>query len=165
MPVETVVAVARQESGLNPYAIRNERTRTSHFPATLAEAEALATRFEAEGVLIGVGLMQLTPPRRFGLTIREALNPCRNMKAGAELLAANYRLAVREMLSRYNSGHPTRSEGYALSVEALAQRPPLLGGPALPVAPPAPSGPPPPLAVTSRRGSGREIAFTPANRS
>ena len=47
------------------------------------------------------------------------------MKAGAELLAANYNLewqALMRALSRYNSGSPTRAEAYAKRVVAQAQR-------------------------------------------
>ena len=47
------------------------------------------------------------------------------MKAGAELLAANYNLewqALMRALSRYNSGSPTRAEAYAKRVVGQAQR-------------------------------------------
>jgi type IV secretion system protein VirB1 len=125
MPPANVAAVARQESGFHPYAIRDETTDRSHYPATREDAEALAARLTAQGHLLGVGLMQLTPPANFGLSIAEAFDPCRNMKAGAELLAANYNLewqALMRALSRYNSGSPTRAEAYAKRVAAQAQR-------------------------------------------
>ena len=120
-----VAAVARQESGFHPYAIRDETTDRSHYPATREAAEALAARLTAQGHLLGVGLMQLTPPANFGLSIAEAFDPCKNMKAGAELLAANFKLewqALMRALSRYNSGSPTRAEAYAKRVVAQAQR-------------------------------------------
>jgi type IV secretion system protein VirB1 len=125
MPPANVAAVARQESGFHPYAIRDETTDRSHYPATREDAEALAARLTAQGHLLGVGLMQLTPPANFGLSIAEAFDPCKNMKAGAELLAANYNLewqALMRALSRYNSGSPTRAEAYAKRVAAQAQR-------------------------------------------
>ena len=82
------------------------------------------------------------------------------MKAGAELLAANYNLewqALMRALSRYNSGSPTRAEAYAKRVVGQAQRNARM--PSLALAPlidtPAPSGPakprhapPPPCAPT-----------------
>ena len=147
MPPANVAAVARQESGFHPHAIRDETTDRSHYPATREAAEALAARLTAQGHLLGVGLMQLTPPANFGLSIAEAFDPCKNMKAGAELLAANYNLewqALMRALSRYNSGSPTRAEAYAKRVAAQAQRnarmPPLALDP-LPNLPavPAPS--------------------------
>jgi len=125
MPPANIAAVARQESGFHPYAIRDETTDRSHYPATREAAEALAARLTAQGHLLGVGLMQLTPPANFGLSIDEAFDPCKNMKAGAELLAANYNLewqALMRALSRYNSGSPTRAEAYAKRVAAQAQR-------------------------------------------
>ncbi|MGD9617771.1 MAG: transglycosylase SLT domain-containing protein [Alphaproteobacteria bacterium] len=125
MPPANVAAVAQQESGFHPYAIRDETTDRSHYPATREDAEALAARLTAQGHLLGVGLMQLTPPANFGLSIAEAFDPCKNMKAGAELLAANYNLewqALMRALSRYNSGNPTRAEAYAKRVAAQAQR-------------------------------------------
>ena len=125
MPPANVAAVARQESGFHPYAIRDETADRSHYPATREAAEALAARLTVQGHLLGVGLMQLTPPANFGLSIAEAFDPCKNMKAGAELLAANYNLewqALMRALSRYNSGSPTRSEAYAKRVAAQAQR-------------------------------------------
>jgi type IV secretion system protein VirB1 len=125
MPPANVAAVARQESGFHPYAIRDETTDRSHYPATREDAEALAARLTAQGHLLGVGLMQLTPPANFGLSIAEAFDPCKNMKAGAELLAANYKLewqALMRALSRYNSGSPTHAEAYAKRVVAQAQR-------------------------------------------
>ncbi|MGE3280026.1 MAG: transglycosylase SLT domain-containing protein [Alphaproteobacteria bacterium] len=125
MPPANVAAVARQESGFHPYAIRDETTDRLHYPTSREAAEALAARLTAQGHLLGVGLMQLTPPSAFGLSIAEAFDPCKNMKAGAELLAANYNLewqALMRALSRYNSGSPTRAEAYAKRVAAQAQR-------------------------------------------
>ncbi|WP_368040677.1 MULTISPECIES: transglycosylase SLT domain-containing protein [Roseicella] len=142
MPAENVAAVARQESGFHPLAIRDEQTDRSYFPETLEAAETLATSLTAQGHLLGVGLMQLTPPSRFGLSIREALDACKNMRAGAELLATNYRRAIRAALSTYNSGHPTRAEAYARSVEAHAARMPPIADPS-----PAPTPSPAPAAA------------------
>lgn len=124
MPPANVAAVARQESGFHPYAIRDETTNRSHHPETREAAEGLASRLTSQGHLLGIGLMQLTPPAKFGLSIDQAFDPCKNMKAGAELLAANYdleRRALMRALSRYNSGSPTRAEAYATRVAAQAQ--------------------------------------------
>lgn len=163
MPPENVAAVARQESGFHPYAIRDENTGRSYYPDTREEAEALAAQLADRGHKLGVGLMQLTPPSNFGLSLRQALDPCQNMRAGAQHLADHYRRAIREALSRYNSGHPTRSEGYARAVEALAARMPSIAPGSLASAaptPPVPAPPPPPVAHTAARGAaGRELVF------
>jgi len=153
--------VARQESGFHPYAIRDETTKQSHYPTTSEEAATLASSLTKQGHLLGVGLMQLTPPANFGLSITEALDPCRNMKAGAELLASNYNLewqALMRALSRYNSGSPTRAEAYAQRIVGEAKRQatmPVLAAspsgrkPALVQAPPAPAPAKPPPCVPS----------------
>ena len=47
MPPANVAAVAQQESGFRPYAIRDEMTDRSHYPATREAAEALAARLMA----------------------------------------------------------------------------------------------------------------------
>lgn len=156
LPVELLAAVAQQESGLHPFAIRDERDNRSYYPGTAQEAEELAERLTAQGHLLGVGLMQLTPPAAFGLTLAEALDPCRNMRAGAALLQR----AVREALSRYNSNHPTRGAGYARSVEARVASlrradPPSPDRPTPAAAPPKE----PPVPVMARRGAGRELVF------
>jgi type IV secretion system protein VirB1 len=113
VPPADVAAIARTESGFHPYAIRDETTNRSLFPETADAAEAIARDLTSKGHLLGVGLMQLTPPSNFGLSIREALDPCRNMKAGTDFFAS---------LSRYNSGSPTRSQGYAMRVVAESRR-------------------------------------------
>lgn len=48
-----------------------------------------------------------------GLTMMDALDPCRSIAAGAEVLTA---------YSRYNTGSPTRGikNGYAASVQAVS---------------------------------------------
>ncbi len=163
MSPANVAAVARQESGFHPYAIRDETTDRSHYPATREEAEALATRLTRQGHLLGTGLMQLTPAANFGLSIAETFDPCKNMKAGAGLLAENFRLewqALMRALSRYNSGSPTRAEAYAKRVVAQAQRngrvrtPAVLTMLAAPARPApekpryTPPAPPPPCAPT-----------------
>ena len=160
MPPETTVAVAQQESGFHPHAIRDERTGRSYFLDSRDEALSLATRLTAEGHLLGVGLMQLTPPARFGLSVAQALDPCINMHHGAKLLSHLFSVSLRQTLSRYNSGHPTRSEGYARSVEAIAARmPPLASGGTAPL-PAVPAPPPSPAAMSVTRGSaGRELVF------
>ena len=80
-----LLAIVQVESHGDPYAVRDDTADASYYPATLADAERIATNLIAQGHRIGVGLMQLSPPSRFGLSVREALDPCRNMRAGSEL--------------------------------------------------------------------------------
>lgn len=83
-----VLAHAQQESGLDPAVIHTNRNGTRDFGLM----QINETNF---------GLLHLTP-----LT---ALDPCQSIRAETQLMA---------ILSRYNSGSPTRSIGYAVQVMA-----------------------------------------------
>jgi len=160
-----LAAVAEQESGFRPLAIRDEATGESLFPATREEAVRIATERNARGHTLGLGWFQITHRanwRRHGLTIATALEPCANMRAGAAHYAADLHDAAAR---RFNSGRvadaPPRTVAYARRVTAAAERmrgalaaeagPPALPAPpeswdvwAVPAPPqPAPSPPPP----------------------
>lgn len=111
-----LAAVAEQESGFRPFAIRDEATGESFFPATRAEAVAIAAARDAAGHTLGLGWFQITHRanwRRHGLTVESALDPCDNMRAGAAHLAANLRDAAFQL---YNSGRVGGAPGYAAAV-------------------------------------------------
>lgn len=61
---------------------------------------------------VDYGLMQINSKNFdwLGLTKEAAMDPCRSIAASAQLLAS---------FSRYNSGSPTRSLGYALKVQGV----------------------------------------------
>lgn len=130
--VDTLAAVARAESGFNPLAIGDVtagRARSPHSPAAaVAEATALLRR----GHSLDLGLMQLNSATlaRLGLSVADAFEPCRNIAAGAQLLAAGFdpkggedgQQALVRALSRYNTGSPVRgvANGYVARVQAAA---------------------------------------------
>ncbi|MDT8315419.1 transglycosylase SLT domain-containing protein [Roseomonas mucosa] len=140
-----LAAVAERESGFRPFAIRDETTGESLFPATRAEAVAIAAARDAAGRTLGLGWFQITHRanwRRHGLTVETALDPCENMRAGAAHLAGNLRDAAFQL---YNSGRIGGAPGYAAAVArraghhaaALAAGPDRLAGAAsAPVPPP-----------------------------
>jgi type IV secretion system protein VirB1 len=109
--------VIKAESHYDPNAIGDDTAARSYYPDTADTAEALALKLMAQGHSVGVGLSQLTArspeefSAKFGLTIREALEDCRNMQAGA-------RFYVTGALSIYNTGHPTKGIGYAKRIMA-----------------------------------------------
>jgi type IV secretion system protein VirB1 len=114
---ETLAAIARTESGLNPYAIFDNDTRRGFRPNTLEEAQAIAAPLVAAGHSVDVGLMQLNSHNfsRLGLSVAQALDPCRSLAAGARLLVDAYQggttdteqqQAVRVALSRYSRAPP-----------------------------------------------------------
>lgn len=133
------LAVVKVESHYDPNAIRDDTANMSFYPTNTDSAVELTTLLMRQGHSVGVGLSQLTATSeqqfqaKFGLTVRQALDPCVNMRAGALFY-------VSGALSTYNGGSPTASPGYARSVQAAveAQQP----APNAPVSPP-PSKPQP----------------------
>lgn len=132
VPAATLLAIARTESALNPWALSLNRPRKvalsmgiegeAHLarqPKSKAEAVRWAQHLEARGLTVSLGLLQVNSEelRRLGIPIAAAIEPCTNLKLGALLLSYHYRAAgkaggvarmpLAEALSRYNSGHPT----------------------------------------------------------
>lgn len=157
---ETLVSVVRVESGFDPLVIGvNGRRPAQIHPTSKAEAVATAERLMAQGANFDLGLGQinvrnLTP---LGLSIEDAFDPCRNLAAAAQVLAADYGLAsprpgteqaaLRTSLSLYNTGDAARGfrNGYVARVTAAAAQivPALQLDAAKPAAAPLPPPPPP----------------------
>jgi type IV secretion system protein VirB1 len=137
---ETVVSIARAESGLNPLAIHDNTSGRSYVPESANEATALATSLiHSQRHSVDIGLMQVNSANLAisKLSIAEAFNACHSIEAGAHILAGAFRRALRSALSAYNSGDPQRgiNNGYVARVEAAAVRVPAIA----PVPAPAPS--------------------------
>lgn len=113
-------AVIGRESSRDPLALHDDTVNMAFYPTSTDSAESLAVMLMKAGHSVGVGLSQLTATseqqfqRKFGLTIRQALDPCVNMRAGALFY-------VRGALSTYNGGSPTASLPYAMSIQAAVQ--------------------------------------------
>lgn len=130
IPLVTLRAISRTESAFHPYAVsldHPQRTaREQGFdggeillgrqPRTLGEARGWAKWLMRHGRSVSVGLMQVSTQHAtdLGLTADDLFDPCTNIRAGAELLKAEYQhaaaqsgegqQALREALSQYNSG-------------------------------------------------------------
>ena len=123
---DTLAAVARTESSFDDAAIHDNTTGRTYLPATHAEAIALASELVVtDGHSVDLGLMQINSANLipFGLSIAGAFDACRSMQTGAQVLQADYRAAMRDALSRYNTGDPLRGieNGYVERVEASAR--------------------------------------------
>ena len=156
----TLEAVARTESGLDPWALHDNTTGASEKPASLEAALAAAGRWLARGDKVDLGLMQINSANlaALGMTVPAALDPCAALAGGAAVLRAAYdggttaaerQAALLMALSRYNTGSPFKGimNGYARRVIANRDTgtPPARSAaaqvfPAPPAAPP--DGPP-----------------------
>jgi type IV secretion system protein VirB1 len=138
---QTLLAVARVESGLDPLAVgvNGPRSRQLSY-ADPVDAVRAARALIAAGENIDLGLGQINSKNLapLGLTVEDAFDPCRNLAAAAQILAAGYRRAapdseheqegLRTALSFYNTGRPDRgfANGYVAKVTAAAQVVPAL---------------------------------------
>ena len=161
MPVDTLAAVGRSESGFAPLAIGDASAGRSHRPRSPAAAVAEATALLRRRPSLDPGLMPLNSATLARLGVADAVEPCRNIAAGAQVLAAGFaprggeerQQALVRALSRTNTGSPDRgvATGYVARVRAAAATvvPAIrLEGAARPDADgPASAAPPPPAAA------------------
>jgi type IV secretion system protein VirB1 len=149
---DTIVSIAKAESGFDTFAIHDNTAERSYAPQTLKDAVALATDLIAtQHHRVDLGLMQVTSANLgwLGLSIAEAFDACRSIDAGAHILSDAYRRALRSALSAYNTGDPHKGviSGYVGIVEAGAATVPSMAQLAAPAetspATAAPAAPPP----------------------
>jgi len=151
VPEWVLRAVARTESNFYPWMLHDNTVHASDSPTSLAAAEVEASAWIAEGHSVDLGLMQINSANlpALRMTVREALDPCASLAAGAAVLRAAYgdgpvgagqQAALLMALSIYNTGSPLRGimNGYARTVmhnagEAIA---PVSLAPAKAISPP-----------------------------
>lgn len=143
-----IAAIAEQESGYSPFALRSETLKARVPTTSRADAEQKAAALLAQGHVLGAGWFQITHSSnwaRHGLTVANAFDPCANLRAGAAHFAADIRNAA---LQRYNSGRINGAPAYAAQVERRNAR--LAGSRTAPGLPATPSAEPTPPAVPDR---------------
>jgi type IV secretion system protein VirB1 len=93
----TLLAFAYHESQLRPFAIHDNTTDQSAFPASALEAVNLARVRLAQGHSLDLGIMQVTSANlaRTGLTMTTAFDAGESLRAGAMILTAAYRRCLR----------------------------------------------------------------------
>ncbi|WP_236077292.1 MULTISPECIES: lytic transglycosylase domain-containing protein [Burkholderiaceae] len=130
------------ESKWHPYALADagprglpwkgvrEKMVRSYFPASAAEAEQIAERLIAANHIVAIGLSQVSSLnlKRFGLSVRQVLEPCTNLRTGSTILTEFYLRASKDYtnpdqtvlaaISAYNTGNFTSgfANGYVRSV-------------------------------------------------
>lgn len=117
---DTVLDVARTESGLNPFAIaeiipKAERTAAgksviTHMPATKTEAMQTVSTIEKKGRRYSVGLMQITSTNfsQYHTTAEQLFTPCNNLKVAEKIMLDCWQRSgkLKNALSCYYSGDP-----------------------------------------------------------
>lgn len=110
----TLQAVARVESGFNPYAIGVVKGRLQRQPRNLAEAISTAKSLHAQGKNFSMGLMQVNRYNlpAYGLNYETVFDPCKNINAGAKILKSCFdraggkgQAALQKAFSCYYSGN------------------------------------------------------------
>ena len=114
---QTIAAIIRVESGGNPLAININKVKVDFpKPTTRPMAERLAVGLMEKGHRLDLGLMQInqTNLSYLNLSVADAFDPCKSIRAGSRLLSENYsiaelvygsgQLALRAALSSYNTG-------------------------------------------------------------
>jgi len=154
----TMASVLRTESGFDPNELHvNGPNGGEIHPATKADAIVQAIDLivvQRKSVDLGLGQVNSGNLTSLGLSVADALDPCKNLAAAAKILSAGYitasqtqadpQQALRTALSRYNTGDPARgfANGYVGKVERSAQ----YVVPAISVATTAPDAPDNPTA-------------------
>ena len=150
-PADTLLAIAKTESGLNPNAISINHPKAVAGLAGHSDGELILAR-QAENVKeakswlhwlsvhrykVSVGLMQVNveTAEQFHLTPEQLLDSCTNLRVAASILIRLYTESARELgegfsaldtaLSLYNTGDSSMGfrNGYVASVYAHADRP------------------------------------------
>ena len=152
--VETIQRIVQVESAGDIYAVNVNGYGRVHTRA-LQEAVSAAERLIEQGYSVDLGLMQINSRHlaQLNLTVRQAFEPCSNLKAGAKILEEAYReaagllgpgqQALQAALSTYNTGDPARglANGYVAQVYAVR------------LTAPAPVSPAPPRAAVAYNAS------------
>jgi type IV secretion system protein VirB1 len=143
---QTLLAVVRAESGLDPLAIGvNGPDAPAVRVRSRDEAMRTASRLIAAGrdIDLGLGQINLRNLAWLGLSVEDAFDPCRNLEASGRVLALAYQRgvaaagpgqsALRIAFSLYNTGHAARgfANGYVARVTG-ATRPAATAATALP---------------------------------
>lgn len=100
---EVYSAIAKTESGFNPYAIGVVNGAIKQ-PKTLQEAIEAVRQLKAKGYNYSVGLMQINQVNfgKFGLNEQTMFDPCTNIRVGGSILRECYDRAERIYGGKYS---------------------------------------------------------------
>ena len=112
----TMAAIVRVESGGMPLAIHDNDLQRTFEPHDVNQGVVWANQLLALHHSVDLGISQINAFNlpRLGLSVRDAFDPCMNLRGGATILASDYRaaalqfgagqFALRRAIGAYNSG-------------------------------------------------------------
>lgn len=122
-------SVAHVESHFDPLALHNDTKHISVAALSLAASAEKAKQWISQGYSVDIGLMQINSGNlsAMGMTVEDALDPCRSLAAGSRILQSAFAVGSSESerqaailisLSRYNTGRALAgiANGYANQV-------------------------------------------------
>jgi type IV secretion system protein VirB1 len=139
----TMTAIVRVESGGNSLALRDNTLDRVFSPVNAAEGTAWANQLLGLGHSLDLGLSQVNSANlpKLGISVRDAFDPCVNLRAGSTILGADYsaaasqfgsgQYALRRALGAYNSGSLYAGQRYVNEILAAAGLGPETDYPAL----------------------------------
>jgi len=150
VPLSTLTAIIRVESGGNPNAMQIDfprailkqwqlpegTLRLKRQPATQRQALEWLDYFERRNISVDLGLMQVSTAeaKHRGIPVESLLDPCSNLRTGWQILDSAYQLeiqtygpgqmALQHAISRYNTGDTQRGidNGYLARVMAALKQ-------------------------------------------
>ena len=157
VPLSTLTAIIRVESGGNPNAMQIDfprailkqwqlpegTLRLKRQPATQRQALEWLDYFERRNISVDLGLMQVSTAeaKHRGIPVESLLDPCSNLRTGWQILDSAYQLeiqtygpgqmALQHAISRYNTGDTQRGidNGYLARVMAALKQSPATTSP------------------------------------
>ena len=133
---DTLLAVVKQESGLNPYAIGiNSKYKLKEQPRSKAKAIQVANKLLSQNVNFDAGIAQINSGNfdYLKIPVNKLFDVCENLKAAQRIMIDCYKIArnklgngqvaLQHTLSCYNTGTLSKGfrNGYVSSVLAKAE--------------------------------------------
>ena len=124
----TMTAIVRVESDGQALAIHDNTLRRTFVPHDANQGVAWATQLLALHHSVDLGLAQINSANlpRLGISIREAFDPCANLRGGATILSADYasatgqfgagQYALRRAIGAYNTGSLYAGSAYIAQI-------------------------------------------------
>lgn len=128
----TMTAIVRVESGGNPLLIRDNTLDRTFAPHDANQGVVWARQLLTLRHSIDLGISQINDANlpKLGFSLREAFDPCINVRGGATILTSDYRAAaaefgqgqyaLRRAIGAYNSGSLYAGYGYIAKILAAA---------------------------------------------